>query len=39
MTPNGRKCVDPTGHDNGVAAGGVIYGYRNLPPLSEADYQ
>ena len=39
MTANGRKCVDPTDHTKGVAPGGVIYGYRTLPPLSEADYQ
>ena len=39
MTPNGRKCVDPTGHNKATAAGQLIYNYRNLPPLSEADYQ
>jgi prepilin-type N-terminal cleavage/methylation domain-containing protein/prepilin-type processing-associated H-X9-DG protein len=39
MTPNGRKCVDPTGWGTGVGSGGVINGFRNLPPLSESDYQ
>jgi prepilin-type N-terminal cleavage/methylation domain-containing protein/prepilin-type processing-associated H-X9-DG protein len=37
MTPNGRKCVDPTDHD--LVQGTAIEAFRNAPPLSEDDYQ
>ena len=42
MTPNGRKCVDPTNHDAGVNPGSAthaIYKFRSAPPLAEEDYQ
>ncbi len=38
MTPNGRKCVDPADHTNGLP-NGVIATFRNAPPLAEKDYQ
>jgi prepilin-type N-terminal cleavage/methylation domain-containing protein/prepilin-type processing-associated H-X9-DG protein len=39
MTPNGRKCVDPTDWNNLLNSGQPIYIFRNAPPLSESDYQ
>jgi prepilin-type N-terminal cleavage/methylation domain-containing protein/prepilin-type processing-associated H-X9-DG protein len=40
ITPNGRKCVDPTDWTNETnSPTGVIYKFRTAPPLSEADYQ
>lgn len=35
MTPNGRKCVDPTDHSIST---GAIQSFRNAPPLAEKDY-
>jgi prepilin-type N-terminal cleavage/methylation domain-containing protein/prepilin-type processing-associated H-X9-DG protein len=37
MTPNGRKCVDPDNHDNGLPTGNIA-AYRSAPPLAEKDY-
>ena len=37
MTPNGRKCVDPTNHN--LVQGTPIEVFRTAPPLSEDDYQ
>lgn len=36
MTPNGRKCVDPTNWSN---TGTPINEYRNAPPLNEKDFE
>ena len=36
MTPNGRKCVDPTRSNATVAA---IKSFQSAPPLSDQDYQ
>lgn len=38
MTPNGRKCVDPTDTSK-VTSGNPIYGFRTLPPLAEKDFE
>jgi prepilin-type processing-associated H-X9-DG protein len=37
MTPNGAKCVDPTGWNNGTASPGTIYQFRTAPPVAEKD--
>jgi prepilin-type N-terminal cleavage/methylation domain-containing protein/prepilin-type processing-associated H-X9-DG protein len=39
MTPNGRKCVDPTDHTANLNPGEPIYEFRSAAPLSEEDYQ
>jgi prepilin-type N-terminal cleavage/methylation domain-containing protein/prepilin-type processing-associated H-X9-DG protein len=36
MTPNGRKCVDPTDHS---IATGAIKSYRTAPPLAQKDFE
>jgi prepilin-type processing-associated H-X9-DG protein len=39
LTPNGRKCVDPSDHNAGlVPPNGPIYIFRTAPPLSEKDF-
>jgi prepilin-type N-terminal cleavage/methylation domain-containing protein/prepilin-type processing-associated H-X9-DG protein len=38
MTPNGRKCVDPTNTTN-FNSGTPIYGFRTLAPLAEKDFE
>jgi prepilin-type processing-associated H-X9-DG protein/prepilin-type N-terminal cleavage/methylation domain-containing protein len=39
MTPNGRKCVDPSDHTKDTAINQSIYLFRNGPPLAEKDYK
>ncbi len=39
LTPNGSKCVDPTGWGNNLAPGQAIYQFRARPPLSEKDFE
>jgi prepilin-type N-terminal cleavage/methylation domain-containing protein/prepilin-type processing-associated H-X9-DG protein len=39
MTPNGRKCVDPTDHTKNLSAGQPIYMFRNAAPLAEKDFE
>jgi prepilin-type N-terminal cleavage/methylation domain-containing protein/prepilin-type processing-associated H-X9-DG protein len=38
MTPNGRKCVDPTDQTK-VNSGTPIYDFRTLAPLAEKDFE
>jgi prepilin-type processing-associated H-X9-DG protein len=40
MTPNGRKCVDPSDHTRDLTSpNGSIYQFRNAPPLAEKDFK
>ncbi len=39
MTPNGRKCVDPSDHTKYLNSGQSIYMFRAAPPLAEKDYE
>jgi hypothetical protein len=40
MTPNGRKCADPTDHAKDTTPpNGSIYQFRSAPPLAEKDYK
>jgi prepilin-type N-terminal cleavage/methylation domain-containing protein/prepilin-type processing-associated H-X9-DG protein len=42
LTPNGRKCVDPKDHDNGVKPQNVnsaIYKFRSAAPLNQNDFE
>jgi prepilin-type processing-associated H-X9-DG protein len=39
MTPNGRKCVDPSSWTYAINPGQTIDTFRNGPPLAEKDYR
>jgi prepilin-type processing-associated H-X9-DG protein len=39
MTPNGRKCVDPSDHTYATGTGQTVYQFRNGAPLAEKDFK
>jgi prepilin-type processing-associated H-X9-DG protein len=39
LSAQGKKCVDPAGHNLNLSPGDPIHMFRNAPPLSEADFQ